>query len=66
MLKWLMDKLSGKKTIAAALLLGLHQVVKYFGVDLTDAQLSQTIDVLLAVATAIFMRLGQAHNQSPA
>jgi len=49
--------LTGNRTYLALALLVIHQILKLAGIDVTDANLSTTVDTLLLVGAAIFRYL---------
>ena len=53
------NMLQGKRTYIAASVIVIHQLLKLFGYDLPQEQLSSSIDVIAGIGAFIFRSLAQ-------
>ena len=58
MLKFILERLIGKKTFISLALYLSHQVLKSTGIDIPDAELSQFLDTLLIILAGVFRYVG--------
>ena len=64
MLKFILERLVGKKTFLSLALLLAHQGLKAFGMDvIPDEQLSQFVDTLLIILAGVFKHIGNKREE---
>ena len=65
MLKFILERLVGKKTFLSLFILLAHQGLKAFGMDvIPDEQLSQFVDTLLIILAGVFKHIGNKREET--